>query len=119
MKLISQLSKQTGVPIGTIRFYEKSGLISGFTNPEITTNKYVYYSEETVEKLQFIKDSKSVGFTLAEIREVIDAWFGNTLTKNEKTIILQKKIEEIEQKISELTWVKSQIESCLIDVQNE
>tara|TARA_R110002111_G_scaffold221263_1_gene283597 strand:+ start:44 stop:163 length:120 start_codon:yes stop_codon:yes gene_type:complete len=38
MKLINQLSKETGIPIGTIRFYEKSGLISGQTKKEVTTN---------------------------------------------------------------------------------
>lgn len=119
MKLISQLSKQTGVPIGTIRFYEKSGLISGSTNPEVTTNNYVYYSEDTVEKLQFIKDCKSVGFTLSEIRGVIDAWYGKTLTKSEKVIILKKKIREVEEKITELNWVKNQIEHCLNDLEKE
>lgn len=42
MKLINQLSKKVEIPIGTIRFYEKSGLINGKTRKEVFTNNYVY-----------------------------------------------------------------------------
>lgn len=73
MKLISQLSREANIPIGTIRFYEKSGLISGTTKQGVTSNNYVYYDDEVTEKLRFIKMAKAVGFTLAEIRQVIDA----------------------------------------------
>jgi len=84
MKLISQLSKETGIPIGTIRFYEKSGLINGQTKEGVTTNNYVYYGEEVIDKLRFIQMAKAVGFTLAEIKEVVDIWYKRQISKMHK-----------------------------------
>lgn len=69
MKLISQLSKETAIPIATIRFYEKCGLFKGKKIAETKSNNYAYYDEEVVDKLELIKDAKSVGFTLSEIKE--------------------------------------------------
>ena len=84
MKLISQISKESDTPIGTIRFYEKMGLFSGVKQTGKTTNNYVYYTDEVIGKLNFIKDAKETGFTLAEIKEVIEAWYGNKMTRKEK-----------------------------------
>jgi MerR family transcriptional regulator, copper efflux regulator len=109
MKLINQISKETGIPIGTIRFYEKTGLFSGVKPKEGATNNYVYYTQEVIDKLYFIKKAKLVGFTLLEIKQVIDAWNGNKLSKNQKIEILDKKIQQIEIKISELEDIKKQI----------
>ncbi len=117
MKLVHQLSKQTGIPIATIRFYEKSGLIKGFKNENVTSNNYTYYGEEVLEKLELINDAKSVGFTLAEIREIIDAWYSRQITKEEKLAILDKKLDQIETKIKELIDVKSRISDLKLEVE--
>ena len=112
MKLISQLSKETGIPIGTIRFYEKTGLFSGKTKKDVTTNNYVYYNEEVVEKLRFIQMAKVVGFSLAEIKEVVDAWYKKQLSKKAKLEVLDRKLLQIDSRIKELKVVKKQIAIC-------
>jgi MerR family copper efflux transcriptional regulator len=117
MKLINQLSKETGVPIATIRFYEKSGLFAGKKKADVKSNNYVYYDDEVVEKLALIRDAKSVGFTLAEIRELIDAWYSKKITKSEKLDILDKKLEQIDSKINELKAVKELISFFKIEVE--
>lgn len=109
MKLINQLSKETGIPIATIRFYEKSGLFSGKKKVEISSNNYTYYDDEVVDKLDLIRDAKSVGFTLSEIKELIDAWYNKQITKADKLAILDEKLLQIEVKINELKAVKKQI----------
>ena len=109
MKLINQLSKETGVPIATIRFYEKSGLFAGKKKADVKSNNYVYYDDEVVEKLGLIRDAKSAGFTLAEIRELIDAWYSKKITKAEKLDILDKKLVQLDEKIAELEAIKEQI----------
>ena len=65
--LINELSKKTGISTHTIRFYEKSGLIEGKQDESVKSNNYFHYDEVTVEKLEFISDAKSVGFTIKEI----------------------------------------------------
>jgi len=119
MKLIGQLSKETGIPIGTIRFYEKSGLFSGETKKEVNTNKYVYYGEEVVAKLRFIQMAKAVGFTLSEIKEVIDAWYVKQFSKDAKIKVLNQKLVQIDNKIKELKAMKKQIALCKFNIEND
>ncbi|WP_316777009.1 MerR family transcriptional regulator [Pedobacter antarcticus] len=119
MKLISQLSKETGIPIGTIRFYEKTGLFTGETKKEITTNKYIYYGEEVIEKLRFIQMAKAVGFTLSEIKEVIDVWYKKEISKPAQIDVLNRKLVQVEEKIQELKAIKKQIALCKFNIEND
>jgi MerR family transcriptional regulator, copper efflux regulator len=109
MKLISQLSKEAGIAIATIRFYEKMGLFSGKRKQGVTTNNYIYYDEEVEEKLELITLAKSVGFTLNEIKEIIDSWYSKRISKQKKIDILNSKLAQIEVKIKELKEAKKQI----------
>ncbi|MBP6460699.1 MAG: MerR family transcriptional regulator, partial [Crocinitomicaceae bacterium] len=94
--LINEIAKKTGISAHTIRFYEKSGLIEGKRDESIKTNNYFHYDEETIEKLEFISDAKSIGFTIREIGQVIDAWYNNKYTKDEKLSILDEKLLSLE-----------------------
>lgn len=104
--LINELSKLTGVSVHTIRFYEKKGLIKGKRKPEVKTNNYFHYDEETVEKLTLIRDAKSIGFTLAEIKTLLNAWYNNQFSIKKKLSILDEKIVSIENKIAQLKAMK-------------
>ena len=119
MKLISQLAKEVGVPIATIRFYEKKGLFSSETKKEVTTNNYAYYGEDVVDKLRFIQMAKAVGFTLAEIKEVIDAWYEKRFTKQAKLKVLNLKLQQIDEKMKELKAMKKQIGNCKSAIERE
>jgi MerR family Zn(II)-responsive transcriptional regulator of zntA len=117
--LINELAKITGISSHTIRFYEKSGLIEGKRDESIKTNNYFHYDEETIEKLEFISDAKSVGFTIREIGQIIDAWYNNKYTKDEKLNILDEKLLSLEQKLKEIKEMKKQIEEFKKDVLND
>ncbi|OOQ61689.1 MerR family transcriptional regulator [Mucilaginibacter pedocola] len=112
MMLINQLAKECQIPIGTIRFYEKSGLITGSRKADVTTNNYIYYDEESIDKIRFIQMAKAVGFTLAEIKEVIDAWYLRSISKAAQLDVLDKKLVQIDEKIAELKAMKQQIAIC-------
>ncbi len=118
MKLISHLSKETGIPIGTIRFYEKSGLFKGYKKEGVTSNNYVYYGNEVIEKLRFIQMAKAVGFTLSEIKEVIDVWYKKEISKKAQIEVLDLKLQQIDQKIKELKAMKKQIALCKFNIEN-
>jgi MerR family Zn(II)-responsive transcriptional regulator of zntA len=117
--LINEISKITGISAHTIRFYEKSGLIEGKRDESIKSNNYFHYDEETIEKLEFISDAKSVGFTIREIGQIIDAWYNNKYTKEEKLSILDEKLLSLEQKLKEIKEMKNQIEEFKKDVLND
>ena len=116
--LINELSKKTGISIHTIRFYEKSGLIEGKQDETVKSNNYFHYDEVTVEKLEFISDAKSVGFTIREIGQMIDAWYNRNYTKKQKLEILEDKLISLEQKMKEIKEMKKQILHFKEDVVN-
>lgn len=118
MKLIHQLSKETGIPIGTLRFYEKSGLFSGKRKTEVTSNNYVYYDEEVMEKLRFIQMAKAVGFTLVEIKDVVDLWYKKEITQQAQINVLDRRLNQIDEKMAELKAMKKQIELCKVNIAN-
>jgi DNA-binding transcriptional MerR regulator len=117
--LINEIAKITGVSAHTIRFYEKSGLIEGKRDESIKSNNYFHYDEETIEKLEFISDAKSVGFTIREIGQLIDAWYNNRFSKEEKLNILNEKLHSLEQKMKEIKEMKKQIDTFKKDVLND
>jgi MerR family Zn(II)-responsive transcriptional regulator of zntA len=116
--LINEIAKITGISAHTIRFYEKSGLIEGKRDESIKSNNYFQYDEETIEKLEFITDAKSVGFTIREIGELIDAWYKNKFSKEEKLNILDEKLLSLKQKLKEIKTMKKQIAAFKKDVLN-
>lgn len=117
MLLISQLAKQSGLPVHTIRFYERSGLFKGKKDAAVKSNNYTYYDEEVIEKLELITEAKSVGFTLNEIKELVDAWYSKRLSKASKIEILSKKKRSVDEKINQLKEVKKLIAKFIKDVE--
>jgi MerR family transcriptional regulator, copper efflux regulator len=65
---IGRLAKQAGVNIDTIRYYERNGLLPP---PLRRASGYREYAAADVARLSFIRRSKELGFTLAEIAELL------------------------------------------------
>ena len=116
--LISELSKRTGVSIHTLRYYENLGLIKGKTDEKIKSNNYKQYDEILVERINWIIAAKKVGFTLAEIKTLLEAWFNKKITANQKIEIGEKKIREVDIKINQLKDVKKFLVRAKKDVEN-
>ena len=104
--LINELSKRTGITAHTIRFYEKSGLIKCVRDEKVKSNNYLHYVEETVEKLELIRDTKAIGYTINEMAQLIDAWYSNKFSKDEKLAFLDEKLISLDQKIKDLKEMK-------------
>jgi MerR family transcriptional regulator, copper efflux regulator len=117
MLLISQLAKQTATPVHTIRYYEKYGLFKGKKNTTVKSNNYTWYDEEVVDKLELIDEAKAIGFSLSEIKTLIDAWYSKRLSMEKKKEVLENKIKEIEAKIAQLKNVKKLIREGIREVE--
>ena len=108
---IGALSKQTGVPTKTIRYYEAFGLLS---RPKRTESKYRLYTEEDVEKLKFIKKAQSIGLKLSEIGDIIScSKEGLEPCCDLVRDLFNKKIKEFEDKIEELTIMRNRLKEKL------
>ena len=72
----------------------------------VKSNDYYHYDDVTVEKLEFISETKSYGFTIKEIGQMIDAWYNRKYTKKQKLEILDDKLTLLEQKMKEIREMK-------------
>lgn len=66
---IGKLARAAGVGVETIRFYQREGLL---VEPPKPLSGYRLYAPEVVDRLRFIQRAKALGFTLAEIRELLE-----------------------------------------------
>jgi len=96
---IGQVAKQSGISIETIRYYEKEGLLE---KPERTESGYRQYNESVIERLSFIQQAKGLGFTLAEILELLSLEIKTGTTSKDIKQMAQSKLHTIEEKIKML-----------------
>ncbi len=116
--LISELAKQTGVAIHTLRYYENYGLFKGESDPNVKTNNYKQYDKILIEQIQLIKEAKEIGFTLSEIKKLLEDWFNDQLSEETKVKILKDKIKEIDSKIRQFKQVKKMLVDGIQDVKD-
>ncbi|PYE48039.1 MerR family transcriptional regulator [Paenibacillus barcinonensis] len=97
--LIGELAKKTNISKRTLHYYEQIELLQP---THITDNGYRYYDETAILRLQRILLLKSIGYTLEQIKELLQKQ--NNMGENENWVAsLQEQIELIEQKKEELT----------------
>ena len=97
--LIGELSRKSGLPLDTIRWYEKIGLLNV---DEIVRNdsNYKVYNNEMLDRLTFIRQTKSFGFTLNEIKEILSLMDAENLNCDVVTPIVNSRIKAIDHKIN-------------------
>lgn len=66
---IGELSSATGVDVGTIRFYERSGLLAA---PLRQSNGYRSYGPEHLEGLSFVRHCRALDMPLADVQRLLD-----------------------------------------------
>ena len=64
-----ELARSAGVNLQTIRFYERQGLLP---KPARTASGYRSYQQNDLERVLFIRRNQQLGFTLAEIKQLMD-----------------------------------------------
>ncbi len=116
--LIGELSKQTGLSKDTIRFYEKLGLITAISN-EMEKKSYKKYSSETIERLSTIAQGKGLGFTLGEIKQLLDDWGDGEISKRDLVNIVERKIEEVINKKQQLESIETYLINKLSKLNEE
>lgn len=100
---IGQVAKRADMSIDTIRYYERAGLVPA---PMRKESGYRSYEPETVKRLRFIRRAKDLGFTLAEITELLDlsSQAQQDMAKMKSTA--QARLSMIEDRIRELLRIR-------------
>nr|WNL65506.1 Potassium-transporting ATPase ATP-binding subunit [Acinetobacter gerneri] len=109
MMNIGKVSKASGVTAKMIRYYEQIGLIAAAGR---NNAGYRSYSANDVERLKFIKRSRELGFSVAEISDLLDLWNDRSRQSANVKRLAQDHIEKLEERIHDL----QQMENILKDL---
>ncbi len=104
---IGKLAKKTNVSIDSIRFYERRGLLA---EPMRTEANYRCYPLDTAARLRFIKKAQKLGFSLDEIKGLMDLQHDPDATKADVKAQTKEKIKDILEKIQDLTRMLAALE---------
>jgi DNA-binding transcriptional MerR regulator len=98
---ISELADRAGVPVSTVRYYERIGLIPG---PERTDSGYRDYDEDSATRLLFVSRARGLGISCDQIAELLPAWRGTNCDSARDRIVslIDEKRTEISARIAEL-----------------
>jgi MerR family mercuric resistance operon transcriptional regulator len=101
---IGQLAKRAEVNLQTIRYYERESL---FPEPPRLSSRYRLYPDSAARRVRFIKRAQEIGFSLAEIRELLSLRIDAQRERVEVRDLAQAKIADIEGKIRTLKAMKT------------
>lgn len=105
MHTIGKAAKRAGLSVDTLRFYEREGLLP---SPRRTASRYRLYDEAAIARLRFINRAKALGFTLAEISELLQLNDGGGSRTSVRAIARQR-ADELTRKIEELQRVRAML----------
>ncbi|MEN8368467.1 Cu(I)-responsive transcriptional regulator [Acinetobacter bereziniae] len=107
---IGKLSKVVGISAKMIRYYEQIGLI-----PTVLRNNSGYrsYSAQDVERLKFIRRSRTLGFSVSEITDLLDLWNDKKRQSADVKKLAQSHIEKLELRILELQKMTENLQNLI------
>ncbi|GHE22389.1 MerR family transcriptional regulator [Halomonas urumqiensis] len=107
---VSQLARQAGVTAETVRHYTREGLLTPTRHPE---NGYQLYAQGDLERLRFIQRARTLGFGVAEIRDILEhADHGDSPCPMVRDLLADR-LPEIRARIDELEALAQRMEQAL------
>lgn len=106
MYRISELAEKCGINKETIRYYERVGLLK---NPPRTNAGYRMYTEESVNRIKFIKRIQELGFTLVEISKLLGVVDKDDERCSDMYNFVVDKIVEVQTRIMDLKRIEQML----------
>lgn len=103
---IGELSRATGTNIETIRYYERIGLLPA---PDRTAANYRSYGNPHRARLSFVRHSRDLGFTIEEIRSLLDLSDHPERDCGEADRIASLHLAQVEEKIAQLALLRDEL----------
>ena len=101
---IGEAAKASGVSAKMIRHYESVGLFPQATR---TDSGYRQYTDKEIGTLRFIRQSRDLGFSIEQIRELLGLWQNRRRSSRQVKALAQAHIEELDAKLKELQAMKA------------
>ena len=103
---IGDLAKQAGVKVVTIRYYEQAGLLPAC---ERTAGNYRVYTQKHMQRLNFVRRCRELGFSLEQIRDLLSLAASQSPTCADVCGVAADHIKEVESKITDLKRLASEL----------
>jgi DNA-binding transcriptional MerR regulator len=103
---IGEAAKRTALSVDAIRFYEKRSLLP---KPPRTSGRFRLYSDDDVARLDFIRQMQGLGFSLREVRQLLDLRAHPLNACQEVRHLLETKLKEVRGKISDLQTLEREL----------
>jgi len=103
---IGKAAERAGLSVKTVRYYADIGLVTPYQDSQ---NSYRDYSQDDVAKLQFVGKARRYDFGIDECRDLLSLYQDKSRSSSEVKALTLEKIEQIDQKITELTSLKSEL----------
>ena len=96
---IGQAAKATGVSAKMIRYYDEIGLVRPAGR---SGANYREYDEREINELRFIKRARSLGFSMAEIEQLLSLWRDRARPSREVKAIADRHVADLDARIAEM-----------------
>lgn len=103
---IGEVARRTGIGVETLRFYERSGLLAP---PVRTESGYRIYKADALERLDFIKRAQTLGFTLEEIRQIINESHAGGSPCSDVRRIMRQRLQELDERMEVMRQYRDEL----------
>lgn len=100
---VGKAAQAAGLSSKAVRLYEARGLLP---EAERTQAGYRTYTDEDIAVLRFIRQAKTLGLSLSEIRDVLDIRRGGTAPCRHVLALLDQRIDRVDHTITELRQLR-------------
>ena len=104
---IGEASARSGVSAKMIRHYETLGLLP---TVQRTDAGYRQYGEKEVHTLSFVRRARDLGFSMAEIAELLKLWQNKRRASADVKRIALTHVADLERRIAEMAAMKQTLE---------
>jgi len=101
---VGHLAREAGVNLETVRYYERRGLLA---KPPRSASGYRLFPSDAARRLKFIRRSQELGFSLAEIRELLSLRVSPNAKSADVRRRAEAKIADIDARIKSLDSMKA------------
>ncbi len=107
---IGKLAKAANVPVSTLRYYERRGLI----RPSLrTSGNYRVFDDDAAERVRFIRAAQANGFTLDDVEGLLRFADGELAPCGEVRLLIESRLESVRGQMRELRLLKDTLKGAL------
>jgi MerR family transcriptional regulator, mercuric resistance operon regulatory protein len=107
---IAQVAAEAQVPVDTLRYYERSGLLAA---PPRTSGSHRRYPADVIDRLRFIRGAQRLGLRLAEIRDLLSVRDTGVCPCEPAEVMLRRHLAEVDAEIARLSQLRGELTAML------